>query len=221
MENIWMIERLITVRGTGTVSTKPDLIVITLDLALTEKDNESALKRATTELNFLRAALMSVGHDSEALKTTNFTIQTAYEDRKLGNEWIKQFVGYTCTHALRLEFDLDLPMLGKTLGAITKCQTTPQFDIAFSIKNPAAIRTKLLEEAVTNAVEKARILAKAAGVKLGMIQQIDYSWNEIRLSSHTAMNMCYGSAADAPGFIDMTPDDIDVNDTVTVVWAIE
>lgn len=68
-------------------------------------------------------------------------------------------------------------------------------------------------------------LTEAAGVMLGEVITIDYSWGEISVVSepmtrHMVLaeercmpNACYD--------IDIEPDDIEVTDTVTVVWAIK
>jgi uncharacterized protein YggE len=214
--------RTITVRGTGNVSAKPDIVVIEMSLATTMPDYAKTLDRVTAELDSLRAAIASAGHDGRELKTTSFNIQTKYENYKVKDEWKQRFVGYTCSHGLRLEFGFDMPTLGRTLGAIAECEADPQFDIKFSVKDPSAVKEQLLESAVANAAEKAKILAKAAGVKLGAITHIDYSWGELRLYSDTDMSICDGEAAAPKAMaINIEPDDIDASDNVTVIWTIE
>jgi uncharacterized protein YggE len=86
------------------------------------------------------------------------------------------------------------------------------------------VSEKLLENAVENAKWKATVLAKAAGVKLGAIQRIDYNWSDIHLYSNTNYMLCESAAAysaDNTIDIDIEPEDIKVSDTATVVWAIE
>jgi uncharacterized protein YggE len=215
-----MKERTITVRGTGNVSAKPDLIVIEMKLDTIMPDYAATLETATAEIDALRSALVAAGHDGKELKTTNFNIQTKFEGYKVKDEWKQRFVGYDCSHSLRLEFDFDMPILGKTLGAIATCAVDPQFNIRFTVKNPAAVKELLLESAVVNATEKANILAKSAGVKLGAIKQIDYSWGELRLYSETDMMVCEAAAPKAMG-IEIEPEDINASDNVTIVWEIE
>ncbi|MCL2878529.1 MAG: SIMPL domain-containing protein, partial [Acidobacteria bacterium] len=82
---------------------------------------------------------------------------------------------------------------------------------------------QLLESAIENAKWKATVLAKSAGVKLGEIQRIDYNWSELHLYSQTDyqfndMMLC---EAAAPLAMDIEPEEIKVNDTATIVWAIE
>lgn len=93
-------------------------------------------------------------------------------------------------------------MLGKTPGAIAESKATPEFSIRFSVKDPTVVKEQLLESAVRSAADKAKILAKAAGVNLGAITHIDYSWGELRLYSETNMDMCLREAV-APKALNM------------------
>jgi uncharacterized protein YggE len=136
--------------------------------------------------------------------------------------WRQRFVGYSCSHRLSLEFALDVKRLAAVLGAIAECEAQPQFKISFTVKDPTAVSEQLLENAVTDATLKAKTLAKAASVKLRAIQRIDYNWGEIRLFSDTDMDIkaCAAMPPTSASF-DIEPDDIDVSDSVSVVWAIE
>jgi len=213
--------RFITVKGIGNVTAKPDLIIITMNLSTITPTYELTMKKATDEIELIRNALLSVGYERQDLKTTDFNIETQYDSYKdkAGN-YQRRFSGYKCSHSLKLEFDLNIKQLGETLTAISTCGVSPEFQIAFSIKDKNAISEELLENAIMNAKEKAAILTKAAGVKLSTIQRIDYSWGEIYINSQTKYNdLMLMEAGTSP--MEIEPDDIDANDSVTIVWAIE
>ena len=218
-----MSNRELVVKGIGKSAAAPDLIVLTMNIEVTEPNYEKTMRRGTEVIDTLRAAIVSAGHDGKELKTTSFNINTKHESYKEKDVWKQHFVGYTCSHGLKLEFDLDMPKLGATLGAIAGCDAEPNFNIKFSIKDPNAVSEQLLENAVENAKWKATVLAKAAGVKLGEIQRIDYNWSEVHLFSPT--NYQFSDAmvceAAAPMSIEIEPEDINVSDTATVVWALE
>ena len=67
-----------------------------------------------------------------------------------------------------------------------------------------------------NAVSKAGILAKAAGMKLGEILSIDYSWGKLNVDSQTRYT-CEVTVMSAN--MDIEPEDVETNDAVTVVWT--
>ncbi|MDR2573825.1 MAG: SIMPL domain-containing protein [Desulfovibrio sp.] len=213
--------RAITVKGIGSVAAKPDLTVITMNLTTTMPDYAQTMERASKDVEGVRHALISIGYARESLKTANFNIRMEYDFFKDKNGDRKQkFKGYTCTHALKLELDFDMKHLGETLTAISTCGSHPDFKIAFSVKDKAAVSAELLESAITNAKDKAVVLAKAAGIQLGAIQRIDYSWGELRLLSETEFGN--GMFCEVRGAaVDIEPEDIHANDSVTVVWEIE
>jgi len=64
-----------------------------------------------------------------------------------------------------------------------------------------------------------RPVAEAAGVSLGDIIQIDYSWSEVRFQ--TDFEVCEAKATMSEPSYDITPEDVDVSDSVTVIWEIK
>ena len=127
---------------------------------------------------------------------------------------------------MKIEFDSDNTQLGKILYALANSSLHPEFNISYTVKDREAAKNTLLAKAVSDAKEKAALLAGAAGLTLLQIQTVDYSWGEINMetrpmnrlmSAKAAMNVC----AEESYSIDMEPDDIEVSDTVTVVWEIE
>jgi uncharacterized protein YggE len=219
-----MEKREIVIKGIGKASASPDLIVLSMNLEANELEYEKTMQSGTEMLEMLRAAIVSAGHDGKEMKTTRFNINTNYERYQEGSTWKQRFSGYVCTHSLKLEFSLDMELLGTTLARISKCAAAPSFDIKFSIKDPSAVSEQLLESAIENAKWKASVLTKASGVTLGAINRIDYNWSDVHLYSNTDYMLCeaaadYGSAA--PKMMDIEPEDINVSDTVTVAWAIE
>jgi len=214
----------IVVKGTGNVSASPDLLIIDLTLEVIELEYEKTMFVAKEHLDALRAAVVAAGHDKKSLKTTQFNVNTKYDSYKdKNNNWKQKFIGYSCIHELRLEFDLDMKKLGVTLGAITDCLAQPKFGIRFTVKNPNIISDQLLENAMENAKRKAEVLAKSAGVKLGSIKRIEYNWSEHHLYSKT--EYCFADISvnylKSPKAMDIEPDDIDVSDNVTVIWFLE
>ena len=124
-----------------------------------------------------------------------------------------------------MEFESDNERLGKILYALGNCDLKPEFRISYTVKDPEAAKNELLGKAVKDAKEKAAVLTSAGGVTLKDIQSIDYSWGEIEFevsSMGRLMKACAPvvASADLSNDLDIEPDDIEVADTVTVVWEI-
>ena len=127
---------------------------------------------------------------------------------------------------MKFEFDSDNVRLGKVLYALANCDVKPEFRLSYTEKDPEAAKNELLGSAVTDAKEKASVLTKAAGVTLKEVQSIDYSWGQIDFEVRPMNRMlmaedcCEAPTAGLGYDIDIEPDDIEVSDTVTVIWEI-
>lgn len=83
-----------------------------------------------------------------------------------------------------------------------------------------------MPESIENYVTKASVLTEEAGVNLGKIITIDYSWGEIDFVSRPLQEMslrcCEPEECESASYdMDIEPDDIDISDTVTVIWGLE
>lgn len=127
---------------------------------------------------------------------------------------------------MKIEFPTDNKRLGRILYKLGHSLVRPEFRIEYTVAEPEKCKNELLANAVTDAKVKAEVLSKAAGVNLGEIRTIDYSWGEIDFVSRPIDNLmleecCMRSCEPEAAYdIDINPDDIDVTDHVTVVWAI-
>ena len=216
--------RTIRVTGKGKLKVHPDMTRIVITLEGIKPEYGETLKRSAEETEQLKDTLEPFGFERSDLKTLSFSVDTEYESYKVRDEYKRRFVGYKFTHVLKVEFDSDNQRLGKVLYALANCQLHPEFRLSYTVKDPEAVKNELLGKAVQDAVAKAGVLSTAAGVKLGEIQTVDYSWGEIDfevrpMTRDLEMRDCLMEPT--CGYdLDIEPDDIDVQDTVTVVWEI-
>lgn len=216
--------RTITVKGVGTASTKPDLIVISL--SITEKNPEyvGAINGANERIEKLQKAIATVGFEKDDLKTLSFNARTNYENhRAMNGDYKQKFAGYVCDYDLKLSLDFDNKRLAETLTAISNSGANAEQSIAFTVKNPEKVSAQLLKSATENAREKAEVLCAASGVTLGELVNIDYSWNDISIHSPSVYSKqlrCMDAAPTAamPEFV---PEDIKSSDTATFIWEIK
>ncbi len=168
-----------------------------------------------------------LGFQKSALKTLAFNTNTEYQGyRDQNNDYKQRFIGYKFTHQLKLEFPVDNKLLGRTLYALAHSSVHPEFRISYTVSDPERAKNELLSKAVTDAIAKAEVLTQAANVKLKAIQSIDYSWGEINMDLKIMPKLLDGGLSalecDEKEYdIDVEPDDVEVTDTVTVVWEIE
>lgn len=188
------MERTIRVTGKGKLSVKPDAIRLRINMEGIYPEYDETLRKSSEVVELLKDLVE------------------------------KQ--GYKYVHRMKIEFPADNERLGKMLYALAHCPASPEFSIEYTVADPEASKNELLGKAVKNSLKKASVLAEASDVKLGKIISIDYSWGEIDFVSKPLQEMslrcCEPEVSYSASYdMDIEPDDIDITDTVTVVWALE
>lgn len=206
------------------MSVKPDTTSLRITFGGIYKDYEETVRQSAEKTKILREAIEKSGLPGEALKTKDFSIQSEYESyRDYNNDYKKRFLGYKFYHKTQIQFPKDNKMLGRILYELSLCSVKVEFSIDYTVKDKDAVKKEVIKRAVENSREKAEIMAIAAGVSLGEVQSIDYSWVEIdiRTSPVDKLEVRKSYALEPSYDIDIEPDDIDLTDTVTIVWEIK
>ena len=221
------MDRLLKVTGKGKISVKPDTIRILITQTAIKKKYEDAVRESADAKAEITDGLAKLGFDKKDLKTLHFDVNTEYEGYEAkDHSWKQRLVGYRYTHRMKLEFPSDNERLGRVLTLLASCGGAPEFTIQYTIADQEKAKNGLLAKAVEDSRAKAEVLSAAAGVKLGEIVTIDYSWGEGDIVSPPMRNMalreCKASGAMDNGIaFDIEADDIDITDTVTVVWSLK
>ena len=223
--------RELKVTGKGKVVAVPDQIVLNIDLNGTEKDYKKAYKQMEMATKEARDLFQGLSFEVKDLKTKKCEVEVSNERKyveKTGT-WEFVFKGYKFVHKMRITFDKDNKLLGKVLYGLSKCESRPEVNISYTVKDVKSTKNTLLKNAIADSKAKAAVLAEAAGVTLGDILKIDYSWGEINLSTPVldsfldVMRLSDDSDCfeDEALDMDIEPEDINITDTVTVIWEIQ
>lgn len=223
--------RELKVTGKGKVVAVPDQIVLDIELKGIEQEYKKAYKHMEIFTKEVRDMFEELSFDIKELKTKKCEIEVSNE-RKYGEKigtWELVFKGYKFVHKMRITFDKDNKLLGKVLYGLSKCESRPEVNISYTVKDVNSTKNTLLKKAIADSKAKAAVLAEAAGVTLGDILKIDYSWGEINLSTPVldsfldVMRLSDDSDCfeDEALDMDIEPEDINITDTVTVIWEIQ
>lgn len=215
--------RTIRVTGKGSVSVKPEITCLKITFEGVYKDYEETVRQSAEKTKILREAIEKSGLPGEDLKTKDFSIDSEYESyRDHNDDYKRRFIGYKFYHRTEIQFPNDNKLLGRILYELSVCSVKVEFSIDYTVKDKDAVKKEVIKRAVENSRLKAEIMTAAAGVKLGEVQSIDYSWGEIEIRTYPVDMFEIGSRKMESSYdIDIEPDDIDVNDTVTIIWEIK
>ena len=221
------MERVIRVTGKGSISVKPDTIRLDIKITKVCKKYGDAVQASAEDTGLLRETIEKAGLKPKRLKTVKFIINSEYESYYDKNDNYKtKFIGFRYTHKLYIQFPNNNEQLGRVLYELAKCDVEVEFNIRHTVKDAEAVKNKLLAKAIEDSKIKAETLTNAAGVSLGKINTIDYSWGEMEIYAQpintiASDKMPAKRAAPRSYDIDIEADDINVEDTVTVVWEIK
>ncbi len=218
--------KTIRITGKGLLRIRPDTTRITLSLDALCPEYGDAVRRSSEDTGKVKDLLADFGFERSDLKTLHFGVDPEYESYKEKGACKQRLVGYRYRHTMKVEFPSDHDRLGHILYALAHSPVKPEIRLSHTVGDPEAAKNEVLAKAVTDAAQKAALLTQAAGVELKGIQSIDCSWGQMDIEVRSMeplrmMDECMADTEEAgsydPG---IEPDDIELSDTVTVVWEI-
>ncbi len=216
------MEKILHVTGTGHLSVKPDTIQLSLTLSDTFKTYETTVATSAQWTEQLQAVLSQKGFQKNELLTVHFSIDSRYEnERDEGGQYRQVFKGYSFDHRLTLELAADNERLGEALSAIIESRVPVEFNISYTVKDQDKVKAELLQAAVSDALQTAKLMAKASKVSLGPIVQIRYSKEEIAFRRDMMRSAQLQSAEAMASFsLDIEPGHLDLKESVDIIWEI-
>ena len=216
-------EKIITVTGKGNIHVVPDVIRIDLLLVSLHDTYQEAYAQGKDNTEKLTAIMKELGLPKTLPKTIRFDIekQTQTEYDKYHNYKGEKFLGFQLDHRVKIDISIDTVLLNNIVKLIGRELKQAEINIGYTVKDQRPAELKMLQRAVKDAKEKASIMAEACGCKLGPVKSMDYSEQEIHIFSQARQIRSSEEAICCePESLDITPDDLSVSDSVTVVWYI-
>ncbi|PIR70137.1 MAG: hypothetical protein COU46_03225 [Candidatus Niyogibacteria bacterium CG10_big_fil_rev_8_21_14_0_10_42_19] len=229
------------VSGEGKVVVVPDIAQFTfsviteggVDLAKLQVDNT---KKVNAAINFVK----SNGVEDKDIKTQNYNINPRYQyftcQRNIpilspgeiysGSEPSAcpppEIVGYTISQTVLVKAR-DFEKAGMILSGVVESGANSVSQLSFTIDDLDEYQNKAREEAIKEAKEKAKMVAKAAGFGLGRLLSITEGWdvpfkNEIYRATTMGMGGEFDTAVSAPA---VEPGSEEVVVSVTLTYEID
>lgn len=198
---------LVTVKGEGSVSVKPDLAEITAGVSSEAKTPREAATANAKTMSAILEAVKSLGIPEGDISTTRYAIHPVYASKGRGEA--QQVAGYRVSNLVRVRIK-DLGRAGDVLDQMVSTGATNVSGIEFDASNLNAIKDEARNAAFADAKRKAELYAKAVGAQLGRVMSIDEQ--DVRSPQQMAMRSTASPAAGTP----IMPGE----DTMTVVITV-
>ena len=214
-------EKLISVTGRGNIHIVPDVTRVDVAIESTFKTYEVAYQMAEANLKDIGEIMERCGLNKSLPKTIQFSIDKSYHNVYDKGHYTGEqvFDGYKLDQKIRINLGMDNSLLTKVVRGLGENLTDIEINIGYTVKDPRPHQLKMLERAVKDATEKAKIMAEAAGCSLGLVKQIDYTEHEIHIYSQARnISECAEAAKCSETSLDITPEDLVGGEDVTVTW---
>ena len=205
------------IRVTGNASIVLEADMATLQIGVYTKSTnvrEAQIKNAEI-MNDVTDAIQNAGVDERDISTTNYNISFEYdyssEEQKI------QYYGVQNTIMIIVK---NISNVGKILDAAIDAGANMTYGISFSSSHEQEAYTEALENAVHDAIDKAKVIADAAGVQLMQIKNITSDNNGLYVEP-TVMTMKNSMSYDRSGGTSVVSGDITVEASVVMEYEIK
>lgn len=158
-----------SVVGSGTVYAKADIANLEVGLRTgAKKTAAEATTDSTNKMNEIVTELKKLGIEDKDIKTNNYNLSPVYN---YTNDKGQELVGYEVTQNMTLKIR-DLSKIGDVISKTTEKGANQIGNISFTIDDEFALKNQARELAIQKAKEKAALIAKQSGMKLGEVKSV-------------------------------------------------
>lgn len=219
-----MMDTSIKVTGKGSVHIVPDVTQVDITIDRVYKDYAEAYTKAKYNSEWIGKILEYNKMNPKLAKTLKMDIsEHTHSKYDSNNHYIGQVVdGYALDQRVRIDMEKNNVLLNCLVKGFGKFIEGAEIHIGYTVKDMRPYQLKMIERAVKDAREKARIMLAALDCELGDLINIKYS-NDYTTVFHEARtyNCAQDCKASTPESLDITPEDLVSSEEVEVVWEID
>lgn len=158
--------RSVTVSASGSVAADPDAARVQSGVMTEAETARAALDANSAASKTLIDGLKALGIAAKDIETTQFSINPHYEHRPDGTQ--ARLVGYQVHNQVQVMVR-DLKMLGELLDRMVSLGANQMHGLSFEVTTAETLRDAARQEAMKNALRRAKLYAEAAGASVGEV----------------------------------------------------
>lgn len=167
----------ITVTGEGEHAMPPDMATITMAVVREADTARAAMAASSQAMREVLGALRGAGIAERDVQTSGLNIQPRYAQQvppRPGQPYVElapKIAGYSVSNQVTVRIRR-IADAGDILDKVVALGVNQGGNIAFSVDDPKPALSEARRRAVADAIDKAMVLAEAAGVKLGRVSSM-------------------------------------------------
>ncbi len=204
--------RTLSVNGQGIAKAAPDEANFSTGVVAQGATAAQALAANGQAMNAVFATLKRQGIPDKAIQTSNLSLAPQYQQCKPNMACPQKIVGYEVSNTVFVTVGLD--KTGSVLDALVASGSNQLGGISFAIRDPKPLLEQARADAVRDAIEKAQLYAKAAGVSLGPILAIQDG------GSYAPQPQYKATAMRAMAAVPVAGGEESISASVSITWAL-
>lgn len=160
--------RTLPVTASASVTSEPDQALVTAAVITEGKDAAKVSAENAQKMTAVYAAMAQAGIPRSDIKTSQLSLTPRYdyESRKK-----PRIVGYTANNTVSVK-TYDLSKVSTVVDSFVQAGANNISNVQFSLRDPEAVETQVLDKAISKARRKAQAIANSAGITLGTLQSL-------------------------------------------------
>lgn len=211
----------IEVLGIGKLTTDADFATIIFNITTASDDKKLIYKELNEDSESLKNELIRFGFSKEQITMTDFSVTDNDEEYNKRPKGKKKYEGH---RGIMMKYNFDYDITAKFIEKLAAGSIDYVFKFKFELseEKKKTIRTQLIEQALSDAKEKAQLIAETYKVKLKRIIKIRYGEQSftpnievrtVELVSDTVTLRSLGRVIGSPS--------VDYCETIEVTWEFE
>jgi uncharacterized protein YggE len=161
----------LTASGDGSVSGAPDIALISLGVLSEAANVKDALAANATDMNAAIQAIKDAGVETKDIATSGLSVEPIYSDASREPNNTAKITGFRVSNQVTVTIR-KLASAGALLDKVVTAGANRVTGVSFQIDKADALRDQAVQAAIKEARRRAELMAAAAGVKLGAVQQV-------------------------------------------------
>ena len=168
----------ITVTGQGHAEAAPDMATVSMAV-VTEGESARRAMAANSEAARRVLAQLKVGGIAEKdMQTSGLSLSPRWDNRSASPGKAPPIVGFVARNSITVRLR-DLDKLGDVVDAVLQAGANSFQGLSFGLQEPGPLADQARRLAVADALRKAQLYTKAAGVTLGLVHSISETGSAI------------------------------------------
>jgi uncharacterized protein YggE len=224
-----VVGNLLKIQGESIISATPEEMIVEIPVSVKDSLYSKCSDQLIGKYNNLVSELNKNGIKKDIIKADRMQISESYKWSSDG----QKFEGYAGTINVLIELKYDAATLNKIIMTLNEEDIKLTYNVRFQLskEQKESLLKKSIENAISDATNKANIISKSTGLKLVEIKEINFGYVATSDNLLTTVSVLgygtqprtkmTGSTAAINPDTPLNPQEMEISKSIGIIWRIE